>query len=153
MNNIPLRKESLIPRIDGITNNLKKLRELGENPLSEFEKHGDVFDLSQHHLRLALEGVFHIGSHILSRLSGARATSYKEIAVNLGEKGIVEISFANNQLIKMAGYRTRLTHFYHDVTPKELYEIIHNNLSDIESFLSVVKEIILNPQKIGLKIE
>lgn len=153
MKKLPLRKEAILPRIDGVTRNIEKLRELGRYPLSEFEKRGDVFDLSQHHLRLALEGIFHLGSHILSRLPGVRPTSYKEIAQRLGEKGIVERRFAEDQLVKMAGYRTRLTHFYHDITPKEIYEIIQAKLDNIEEFLQTVKKVIESPQNFNLTIE
>ena len=149
---LALRKEALLPRIDGIERNLSKLQLLGKKPLSEFEKRGDTFDLTQHHLRLALEGIFHIGSHILSRLPGSRVTSYKEIAVRLGEKGIVDQSFANEKLVKMAGYRTRLTHFYHDITPKELYQILQNELPDIEIFLQATKNVLLHPEQFSLTL-
>src|SRR3989344_3865691 len=89
MNTAPIRTEAILPRIDGITRNITKLRKLGTYPLEEFEKRDDVFDLSQHHLRLALEGVFHIGSHILARLPGSRVTSYKEITSN--DLGDIEV--------------------------------------------------------------
>jgi uncharacterized protein YutE (UPF0331/DUF86 family) len=38
----------------------------------------------------------------------------------------------------MAGYRNRLVHFYHEVSEKELYSIVQNNLSDIEEFLRAI---------------
>jgi uncharacterized protein YutE (UPF0331/DUF86 family) len=153
MNKLPLRKESIIPRIDGITRNVVKLRALGSKPLAEFEKKEDTFDLSQHHLRLALEGVFHIGSHILSRLPGGRPTTYNEIASKLGDAKVVDRTFAQEKLVKMAGYRTRLTHFYHDITPKEIYDIIHTNLDDIEYFLTAINKLLTNPERIGCTLE
>jgi predicted nucleotidyltransferase len=42
MNTRPLRKESIIPRIDGITCNIEKLRTLGNLSLAEFEKRGRI---------------------------------------------------------------------------------------------------------------
>ncbi len=153
MKTLPLRKESLIPRIDGITRNIEKLRVLGSYSVEEFEKESDTYDLAQHHLRLALEGVFHIGSHILSRLPGKRPTSYKDIASRLGETGIIDRMFAQHQLAQMAGYRTRLTHFYHDITPKEIYDIVQNNLTDIETFLTAVRTLLQNPSPFNLTVE
>ena len=102
----PLRREALLPRIDGITKNLKRLREFGARPRKEFLENEDLFDLAQHHLRLALEGVFHIASHILSRIPGTRATGYREIALALGVADIVDRTFAEGALVKMAGYPT-----------------------------------------------
>lgn len=153
MKKLPLRQEAILPRINGISRNIQKLQKLAQFPLSEFEKREDIFDLTQHHLRLALEGVFHIGSHLLSRVPGKRATSYRDIAQLLGETGIVEQQFANDALIKMAGYRTRLTHFYHDITPQELSEIIRHNISDIEKFLQAVKKVLQDPQNFGFTLE
>jgi len=40
----------------------------------------------------------------------------------------------------MAGYRNRLTHFYNEVTPGELYEILTTRIGDIESVLEEILE-------------
>lgn len=37
------------------------------------------------------------------------------------------------QLLRiLAGYRNRLVHFYHEVSPEELYEICRQRLADLE---------------------
>ncbi len=104
-------------------------------------------------MRRALEGVFHIGSHILSRMPGGRATEYKDIAKKMGELGIVDAGFAQNQLTDMAGYRNRLTHFYADITPQEIQEILIHHLMDFEQFLKYIKQLLEHPEKFNLKIE
>ena len=104
---LPLEREALLPRIDGIRKNIAKLDELGKLPLAQFSI-GDPFDLTQHHLRLALEGVFHIGTHILSRLPGGRTVEYGEIAKKLGDFKIVERDFADQHLLPMAKMRNLL---------------------------------------------
>ena len=63
MNIAPIRTEAILPRIDGITRNITKLRKLGKHPLEEFEKRDDVFDLSQHILDLHWKACF-ISAHI-----------------------------------------------------------------------------------------
>lgn len=149
---LPLKKQSIIPRIDGVERDVKKLKKLRKLTLEKFQEE-DNFSLAQFYLRRALEGVFHIGNHLLSRLSGGRSTQYKEIAKALGEKGIVDRSFANNKLVKMAGYRNRLTHFYADVTPGELYEVLDDDLGDFDFFLIAIKKILKSPEKFNLKLE
>lgn len=145
----PLAREAILPRIDGIRKNLEKLAGLAKLPLKEFSK-GDPFDLAQHHLRLALEGVFHIATHILSRIPGGRATEYKEIALKLGETGIVPREFAQKALVPMAGLRNILVHNYSDIKPDRLHDIITNHRNDIEQFLKYVKVVLENPEKFGL---
>lgn len=148
-----LKKESIIPRIDGIMKDIEKLQSYAKKPLEEFKNNEDLFSLSQFYLRQALEGVFHIGEHILSRLNGGRATEYKEIAQLLGKRGIVEKHFADTKLKTMAGYRNRLTHFYAEVTPEEIYNILNNDLGDFDIFLKSVKEVLESPCKFGLELE
>jgi len=46
----------------------------------------------------------------------------------------------------MAGYRNRMVHFYKDIMAKELYDILQNELTDIEKFLKEV-EIFLKKYK------
>ncbi|MBI3626604.1 DUF86 domain-containing protein [Candidatus Uhrbacteria bacterium] len=150
--NLPLEVEAIMPRIDGINKNLRRLKSLGRLPFSQFSQ-GDPFDLAQHHLRLALEGIFHIGSHVLSRIPGGRAVEYKEIAVKLGDLGIVKKQFAVGKLVKMAGLRNILVHHYADIDPKRFYSVVKHNLTDIEFFLKEIKKVIKNPKKFKLKFE
>lgn len=145
----PLEREAILPRMDGIRKNIKKLKELALLPLGEFGE-GDPFDLAQHHLRLALEGVFHISTHVLSRLAGGRAVEYKEVAKKMGECGVVPRDFAERALILMAGLRDILVHHYSDLKAERLYKIIQHHLGDIEVFLHYIKAVIENPQKFGM---
>lgn len=148
----PLEREAILPRMDGIRKNLKKLRELAKLPFEKFST-GDPYDLAQHHLRLALEGVFHISSHILSRLPGGRAVEYKEIARKLGETKILPKDFVDRALIPMAGMRNILVHYYTDIEPSRLHEVLKNHLPDIERFLKEIKSVLDSPQKFGLRFE
>lgn len=131
-----------------------KLQKLGGIARGEFiSGKNDYFDVAKLRLREALEGVFNIGVHILSRIEGGRTTEYKEIANKLGEFGIVDPNFAKETLLKMAGYRNRLTHFYAEITPEEMYDIIQNNLRDFDVFLKAVKNLLERPERFNLTIE
>lgn len=152
MKNVPLQRESIEPRLDGIQKELKLLREFASVSFDEFNT--DVmFDRAQLHLRFALEGMFHISSHILSRIPGGRFTEYKEVARKLGDVGIVSQDFAQKKLVPIAGYRNRLTHLYHELSPKELYNILCNDLTDIDTFVQAIQAVLQKPEKFGLSIE
>ncbi|MBI2346259.1 MAG: DUF86 domain-containing protein [Deltaproteobacteria bacterium] len=147
-----LEREAIFPRIDGMRKNLKKLGELAQLSIEDFRA-DDPYALAQHHLRLALEGVFHIGSHILSRLPGGRAVEYKEIAKKLGELGVVPRAFADRALIPMAGMRNILVHQYSDIDPGRLLTTIREHRTDIEEFLRYVKALMEHPERLGLSVE
>lgn len=150
--NSSLRKESLFPRIDGIQKNVFHLQEFSALSFEKFGKE-EILDRVHHHLRLALEGVFHITAHILSRFPGARETEYKRMAQKLGTIGIVDPVFAENILIPMAGYRNRLTHFYSSIKAEELYELCKTRLPDILSFLQYIQEFLKHPEKFHITLE
>lgn len=150
--NTALEKDTILKRTNGIQLELEELQKLGILPFAEFSE-GDGYKLAQYHLHRALEGVFNIAAHILSRIPGAQATTYKDTALKLGEFGIVEKQFAENNLAKMANYRNRLVHFYAEITPQELYDLLHSNLGDFDTFLHSVKELIKNSEKFGLSVE
>ncbi|MCS7201741.1 MAG: DUF86 domain-containing protein [Dictyoglomus sp.] len=130
---------------------MNRLLKFKKIPLEEFEK-DDNFAIAEHYLRRALEAVFDIGNHILSRIPGIRISTYKDIALALAKENIIPEDFAKEKLVKMAGYRNRLIHFYSEVSLEELYNIIQNNLGDFEEFLKYIKELLENPEKFGFTI-
>ena len=57
-------------------------------------------------------------------------SEYKEIAAQLGQKSVLAAEDAA-RLRVMAGYRNRLVHFYHEVSPEELFDICSTQLTDL----------------------
>ncbi len=88
-------------------------------------------------LRRALEALLDLGRHILAKRFGVAATEYKEIALRLGEVGVLRKPDAD-LLRDMAGYRNRMVHFYHEVTPAELFSLARDRLGDMEVVLEAM---------------
>ncbi len=86
------------------------------------------------YIRRGLEAVFDIGRHILAKTYGFKEIEYKTIAKELGERGVITKELAE-VLYVMAGYRNRMVHFYREITPEELYQIVVNNLKDFDTFI------------------
>lgn len=85
------------------------------------------------YLRKALEAVFDIGRHILAKSYGFKEIEYKTIARELGKRKVISEELSD-ALIKMAGYRNRMVHFYREITSEELHQIILNNMEDFNRF-------------------
>lgn len=151
MTTLTIEKDIIVKRIEGIEAELAELRNLARLSLRDFSD-GDGWKLAQFHLHRALEGVFNISSHILSRIPGGQATQYRDIALKMGEYKIVPKEFAENQFASMAKYRNRLVHFYAEIEPKELHNILQNDLGDFEVFLSAIKDLLAHPEKYDLLI-
>ena len=82
-------------------------------------------------LRRALEAVLDLGRHILAKGFGLGVSEYKEIAALLAERGVLGEEDAR-LLRVLAGYRNRLVHFHHEITPDELYDICARDLPDVQ---------------------
>jgi len=111
-------------------------------PYKEFHSNSDNFRIAFYDLHRTLEAVMDIGTHILSRIPGARPASYKDIPRLLEKNKIIPAEFAMNSLSKMAGYRNRMVHFYGEITEKEIYDIIQEELQDFYTFLSHINKIV-----------
>ncbi len=125
------------------------LKEL--KPFSEMTKEGFLSDRKnppfvESYLRRSLEAVFDIGRHILAKTQGFKEIEYKTIAKELGERGIISKELSDT-LYVMAGYRNRMVHFYREITPEELYQIVVNNLKDLEWFISEIVAFIRSYEK------
>jgi len=89
------------------------------------------------YLRRGLEAVFDIGRHILAKTYGFKEIEYKVIAKELGARGVITKELSEI-LYVMAGYGNRMVHFYREITPEELYQIVVNNLKDFDTFITEI---------------
>ena len=100
-------------------------------------------------IRRGLEALFDVGRQVLAKGFGRGVSEYKEIATGLLEEGVVDSTVAD-VLKTLAGYRNRMVHFYHGVTPPELYEICTRHLGDLErardAFAAWLRE---HPDRVG----
>ena len=150
MTPVPLDKNAILPRIQGIQEDLEALHETAKMSLADFGK-GPYFGDANYRLHRILEGVFNIGNHLLSRLPGATKglTTYRDIALRLGEKGVVPLDFARTTLSQMASYRNRLVHGYADISSQEIHSILRDHLMDVDQFLKFIKVVLEKPETFG----
>ncbi|MBP1775109.1 MAG: hypothetical protein H6Q86_1115 [candidate division NC10 bacterium] len=92
---------------------------------------------AESHLRRALEALLDLGRHVLAKGFGRAVTEYKDVARSLAETGVLDDSHVS-LLRRLAGYRNRLVHFYHEVSEMELYEICTGELEDVNMVLTAI---------------
>jgi uncharacterized protein YutE (UPF0331/DUF86 family) len=136
-----LDKQVIENRLRLIDEYLTRLRKFQDMNKTEFAKTINN-NAAAWQLRSALEATFDICGHILSRIPGVSASEYKKMAVEMGKQGVLPKDFAEGPLYEMGGYRNRMTHFYNEITPEEMYNIIQNDLGDFELFMKEVSKLI-----------
>lgn len=82
-------------------------------------------------LRRALEALLDLGRHVLAKGFGEGVTEYKQIAERLRDLGVLGAGDAET-LRLLAGYRNRMVHFYHEISPGELRVLCADRLGDVE---------------------
>lgn len=117
-------------RIDRIMEWGKHLDDLAALPDDDFMKPRNLA-AAESFLRRSLEAIFDVGRHLLARIGRIDlAQEYKAIARGLAQERIVRDDVGVT-LVRMAGYRNRLVHFYHEVTTEELHDIVVNHRQDL----------------------
>jgi len=124
-------------------------------PLTSFEEFvSDKRNVAsaESYLRRGIEALLDLGRHILAKGFAVAVAEYKEIGTKLQEQGLLTAEEAL-LLRRIAGYRNRMVHFYHEVSQEELYRLSTDNLQDIETILSALaKWLRTHPEKIDKEI-
>lgn len=131
-------RSRVLARLALIRSYVDQMRLISQKSKEDFLRDRLVCAAAESYLRRSLEAVFDIGRHILAKSGHSdMAEEYKSIARGLVKYGIVSASL-ETPLIQMAGYRNRMVHFYHELTDAEIYDVLQENISDIEHFVAEV---------------
>lgn len=137
MNIGKIRTAIVTERVAWIRKMLAGIRGL---PLSSFEQFiGDPRTpaAAESYLRRALEALLDLGRHVLAKGFAVAPAEYKEVADELIRVGVLPEQ-DGALLRKMAGYRNRLVHFYHEVSQEELHALCTLNLSEVEQVCEAI---------------
>ncbi|MGQ9648012.1 MAG: type VII toxin-antitoxin system HepT family RNase toxin [Thermodesulfobacteriota bacterium] len=97
-------------------------------------KDSTVLASIKYNLIVAIQGCIDICNHIVAKRGGRAPQDYGDCFRLMAELGILEESISN-QLIQMTKFRNLLIHLYWEVDNERVYEILTNNLDDIDRFL------------------
>jgi uncharacterized protein YutE (UPF0331/DUF86 family) len=100
--------------------------------MAEPERYGSV----ERFLHLSIEAVTDMGNHVIADLELGVVNWYSDIPTILARKGYVSSSL-KEKWIQMIGFRNTLVHEYLDIDRKIVYEVLQNNLEDIEELKKV----------------
>jgi uncharacterized protein YutE (UPF0331/DUF86 family) len=114
--------------------NISFLKKIKNYSVEEYISNPMIYGSSERFLHLTIECVLDIGNHLISDFRLRRPESNKDIFIILCENKIINHELKNS-LCNMAGFRNILVHDYMKLDRDIVYEIIVNNLKDIEAFV------------------
>lgn len=132
-----IRAKIVAERVAWIRKMIEGLEALPHADFASFQDDPRTVAAAESYCRRALEALLDLGRHILAKGFGRAVVEYKDIASSLQESGVLDNTECR-LLRDMAGYRNRMVHFYHEISPRELFEIRTTGLQDIERILKAM---------------
>ena len=132
-----IRQKTVAAKAQGIREMLVAITSLPLASAAVFSSDLRMVAAGESFLRRALEGLLDFGRHVLAKGFGKVVPEYAAIADELAAQGILTVDDAR-KLRMMARYRNRMVHFYDDITPAELYEILTKERGDVEAVLGAI---------------
>jgi uncharacterized protein YutE (UPF0331/DUF86 family) len=116
---------------------LRKLRRIRDSTtLEKFLADGDLQDIVERNLEMAIEVVIDLGNHIIASFAWKPPDRYQDVFVALEEHGLISKELGY-RISGMAGFRNILAHEYVDINHTRVYEILQNNLDDLVELAKV----------------
>ena len=130
------RIRSKLNDIAGALNRLKRLQSLDRNTFLSDE---DSQDIARSRLLTAIEAALNICYHATAKKLQRVPEDYAQCFTLLGEAQLISSHLAE-RLAAMARFRNRLVHLYWDIDYGQVYDVIRNDLGDLEAFSKEVAQ-------------
>ena len=136
-----MNKQDVQINFDTIDNNLVKLKTLSDLNYDEFIAEFWYSEAAVHLLQTSIEALVDISRYVIRSLGLPSADSYREVPVVLADAGYLDQT-STAIYDKMVKFRNLVVHHYYRVNPEEIYNILTENLSDLQNWRTTLLEII-----------
>ncbi len=116
---------------------LADLRSLATTPRDEYLADRARQAEAERWLHLAAECVLDLAHHLIADRGWRASSSYRDAIRVLREEGVVDEPLAS-ELEQWAGLRNVLVHLYLDVDHAIIFDILHNDLDQLQHFAEAV---------------
>lgn len=132
-----VNQDKIRDKVQIIKNNLAKLEKIKQTNFIEFQSDPFMSDAAIRQLQVSIEAMLDISHHIISRKHLGTPKTYRETMEILAHAGIITQQQLPT-LVNMVKFRNRAVHLYDNISIKEIYTIIQNNLQDFHNFINAI---------------
>ena len=136
-----MNKQDVKINFDTIDDNLEKLEKLSRFNYDEFMAQFWYLEAAVHLLQTSIEALVDISRYVIRSLGLPSADSYRQVPVVLADAGYLDQT-ATAVYDEMVRFRNLVVHHYYRVNPEEIYNILTENLSDLQNWRTTLLEII-----------
>ncbi|MFP3909349.1 MAG: type VII toxin-antitoxin system HepT family RNase toxin [Archaeoglobaceae archaeon] len=119
---------------------LGELRSLSSQGRDNLISDPNLIDAAKYKLLVAIEASLSICNHIAARLEKKIPESYSDCFIILGREEVISEELSE-RLANMAKFRNMLVHIYWEIDDEMIFNIIKENLEDLEEFLEAVNRL------------
>lgn len=116
---------------------LRRIREKRVVSLEEFLADLDCQESILFNLQMAVQNCIDIAAHIISEEELGIAGSTNEMFYILQENGYLSPELTEN-MVAAVGFRNLVVHEYGNIELRQVYQIAHQDIDDMEGFLKAI---------------
>ena len=130
-------RDIIIDKASRTERHLKRIKGKRDVSLDRFLSDVDVQDIVLFNLQIAIQSCIDIASHIISDEELGVAGSTSEIFYILQENNYIDAQLTE-KIVSAVGFRNLVAHEYGNLDLKKVYQIIHEDMEDIQVFLKEI---------------
>ena len=136
-----MNKQDVQINFDTIDDNLEKLKTLSGLSRNEFMADFIYLDATVRILQTSIQALVDISRYVIRSLGLPSADAYRQVPVVLADAGYFDQT-STAIYDEMVKFRNLVVHHYYRVNPEEIYNILTENLSDLQNWRTTLLEII-----------
>ena len=137
-------RDLILAKAGSVKRHLNRVLEKRETDLQTFIADLDRQESILFNLQMAIQNCINIAAHIISEEGFGVPGSTNEMFYLLEENGYLDAGMTE-KMVKAVGFRNLIVHEYGKLELKQVYEVTHKNLEDLNQFLRTIFN------KLGLK--
>lgn len=130
-------KDVILNKANKVDHHLRRIREKRVVSLEEFLADLDCQESILFNLQMAVQNCIDIAAHIISEEELGIAGSTNEMFYMLQENGYLSPELTEN-MVAAVGFRNLVVHEYGNIDLRQVYQIAHQDIDDMEGFLKAI---------------
>ncbi|OQY31096.1 MAG: hypothetical protein B6I38_06315 [Anaerolineaceae bacterium 4572_5.1] len=131
-----VRREVIERRLKKLDEYFEILQNLQKYSRNEFLSNPERYGSAERFLQLSIETTIDVGNHLVADMSLGEVQWSSDIPSILAKKGYLSVPLRETW-IRMIGFRNLLVHDYLEIDRETVYEILQNNLDDLEALKKI----------------
>lgn len=134
-------RDVFVARIQKLEQAISDLRRLRSNSRETYLQSHELQTLAERWLQLAAECCIDLANHVIADRGWGQPSTYREAFATLAERGVLPGALAE-RMEGWAGLRNILVHLYLDVDHERVYDVVQDELGDLEGFGRAMTELL-----------